>query len=107
MIIKNAQKKKQRERQGNEGNRPNGRDSNRPNGKDANKQVNKEGNRQIKKEPVKQVMKEAVKQVAKEAPKPNPEKKIINISNSTPKAPEQPRKIIRPIKDNKPETPGE
>ena len=106
-LDRNAQKKKQRERQGNEANRPNGRDANRPNGKDSNKQINKDGNRHIKKEPVKQVVKEVVKQVAKEPVKPNPEKKVINISNSTPKAPEQPRKIIRPIKENKQDSPAE
>jgi hypothetical protein len=106
-LDRNAQKKKQRERQGNEGNRPIGRDANRPMSKDSGKQVNKEGNRQIKKEPVKQVTREVVKQVAKEPFKPNPDKKVINITNSTPKAPDEPRKIIRPIKENKPETPGE
>jgi cell fate regulator YaaT (PSP1 superfamily) len=91
-LDKNAQKKKQRERQGNEGNRNRG--NNAP--------------RQVGREIPKQISKEAPKQINKEITKEGPPKKNISISSASPKPADQPRKIIRPIKDNKTDQqPGE
>ena len=91
-LDKNAQKKKQRERQANEGNRNRG--NNAP--------------RQVGREMPKQISKEAPKQINKEITKEGPPKKNISISSASPKPADQPRKIIRPIKDNKTDQqPGE
>ena len=91
-LDKNAQKKKQRERQANEGNRNRG--NNAP--------------RQVGREMPKQISKEAPKQINKEITKEGPPKKNISISSANPKPADQPRKIIRPIKDNKTDQqPGE
>ena len=91
-LDKNAQKKKQRERQANEGNRNRG--NNAP--------------RQGVREMPKQISKEAPKQINKEINKEGAPKKNISISSTSPKQTDQPRKIIRPIKDNKTDQePGE
>jgi hypothetical protein len=95
-LDRNAQKKKQREGQrnrGNEGNRP---------GPTSQRQIGAESNRPAGRPKVATTVQKA-KSIESEAPI---EKKNITISSS-PKAPEEPRKIIRPIKENKGDQPTE